>query len=79
MQALQLITRLDAKLAYQPVAQVPEHLQRLSLPAAAVPGGHEHPGQPLCERVPGQHEGNLRRGLCVPASCQQTAEPVLDC
>ena len=78
MQALQLRPRLHGKLTSQPGAQIPEHPQRVSLPPGPVPGNHQQPGQPLRQRMPGQHQRNLLSSLPIPAGRQQAAEPVLD-
>jgi len=76
VQPLELRAGLDAELTAQPAADVAEHLQRVTSLAAPVQGHHQHPGQPLRQRVPGQQGGQLRGRLALQAAVEQAADAI---
>ena len=62
---------IDAQLLDEPVAHLPVGVERVGLPAAAVLGEHQLPGQAFVERVGVQRRGELAEQLGVPSGAQR--------
>jgi len=77
VQVLEIRAGLNPELAGEPLAHIAEHAERVTAPSAPVQRHHQHPGQPLRERVPGQQGGQLPGGLLIPPQLQQGGRAVL--
>ena len=62
---------IDAQLVDEPVAHLPVGVERVGLPAAAVLGEHQLPGQAFVERMGVQRRGELAEQLRVPSGTQR--------
>ncbi len=77
VQRPQLSGRVDAQLLVQGPVELPERLQRLRLPAAAVQREHQLPPEPLAQRVVPRQREQLRHQVRVVAQRELHVDPLL--